>query len=118
MAWVYLDDCFPDHPKVIVAEAKHERAPWLFVAGLAYCRRHLTSGLIPAVQVPTLVRRYSKNMTAGLVESGLWDVIGIQGKPVSAYRVHDYEIWNASEDEQRAKRSEKARKAAEARWGK
>ena len=111
MAWVYLDDGMPDHPKVVAAERHHVLAPWLFVCGLAYCRRHLTGGRIPKEVVATLVRGYKGAMVTGLIKEGLWDDMGPE------YVVHDYDKWNQGEDEQRNRRKEKARRAAEARWG-
>lgn len=104
MAWVYLDDQFPDHPKVVLAGGD---AAWLFVCGLAYCRRYSTGGEIPAAQVARLTdRRQPAKLAAKLVEVGLWEVDG------DRYQVHDYSEWNRSEKS----RSEAGRKAARARW--
>lgn len=111
MAWVYLDDGIPTHPKVVAAGGAHELAPWLFVCGLAYCRRHLTAGLIPAPIVPTLTPLYRRAAVGALVRAGLWEEVGPPGLPPGAYLVHDYEEWNAAEDGQRQARVEKARKA-------
>lgn len=52
MAWVRLDEAFPDHPKVVTAGPL---AAWLHVCALAYCNRFLTDGFIPYAQVGRLV---------------------------------------------------------------
>lgn len=105
MAWVYLDDQFPDHPKVV--RAGHEAA-WLFVCGLAYCKRYGTGGVIPKAQVPKLTTvRNALRVAARLVEVNLWEARASDG-----FIVHDYDDWNQAA----ASRSEAGRKAAHARW--
>lgn len=111
LAWVYLDDTMPEHPKIVLAESRHIRAPWLFICGLAYSRRQMSGGLIPKTVIPTLVRGYSSKMKDALTFAALWDLLD-DGSVV----VHDYDEWNASEDLQREARKEKARKAALKRW--
>lgn len=104
MAWVYLDNAFPDHPKVAAAGGD---AAWLFVCGLAYVKRYETEGFIPSAQVPRLTDRKSPNRVAArLVEVGLWD------PHPDGFMVHDYHDWNRPGHD----RKEKARKAARARW--
>jgi hypothetical protein len=86
MAWVRLDDTFPEHPKLVAAGPL---AGWLWVCGLAYCARYLTDGVIPAAVVPRLVRdtlarrtRYDRGHDAStmrrrcvddLLNVGLWE---------------------------------------------
>ena len=106
MAWVYLDDHFPEHPKVARAGGD---AAWLFVCGLAYCRRHGTEGLIPKAVVPMLSdRKAPVKLATRLVEVELWDDAG------DSYQVHNYGEWNKPQES----RTEAARKAARARWNK
>jgi hypothetical protein len=112
MAWVYLDDQFPDHPKVVAAG---DAAAWMFVCGLAYCRRYGTDGRIPKAQVPKLTgNRAPGKLAAALLaapvgfDHGLWEDRG------DHYYVHDYTKWNKPQ----ASRSDAARTAAEARWKK
>lgn len=105
MAWVYLDDQFPDHPKIVLAGGD---AGWLWVCGLAYVRRFATEGLIPKGQIPKLSdRRNSTKLARRLVEVGLWEDRG------EHYAFHDYGDWNKPQKS----RTEAARKAARARWG-
>jgi hypothetical protein len=67
MAWVRIDDQIAHHPKMLRAGPA---ACWLFVAGLAYCARYRTDGLIPAEVVATLTtcRNYRK-LAARLVSA-------------------------------------------------
>jgi hypothetical protein len=111
MAWVYLDDKFPRHPKILGAMQLAQHAPWLFICGLAYCREHLTGGLMSPLVIPTLTPLYKPAMRDALVTVGLWEGLGD-----GWIQVHDYEDWNSSEDTQREARSAKARRAADARW--
>lgn len=119
---IYLDDDFPNHPKVVLAETFHDRAPWLYVAGLGYCRKYLTGGKIPPLMVPTLVRNYKPTMTTGLTAAVLWEEVtetDKDGNKVTiGYQIHDYEERNRAEDNQRQSRAEKAKAAADARWRK
>jgi hypothetical protein len=106
MAWVYLDDHFPDHPKVVAAGGD---AGWLFVCGLAYIKRYATGGTIPKSQVPRLSdRKAPTRLARRLVDVGLWEDDG------GSYHVHDYHDWNKPEES----RTAAARKAAKARWAK
>ncbi|WP_298330398.1 HNH endonuclease signature motif containing protein [Haloactinopolyspora sp.] len=108
MAWVYLDDHFDEHPKVLLAREAHRDAPWLFVAGLCYCRRGDTDGLIIAPQIPRLITSYTAAVKRALLAAGLWDDAGD-----GSVRVHDWSEWNRTKDE----RSASARNAARAKWG-
>lgn len=104
MGWVYLDDKFPEHDKIIAAGGD---AVLLWVLGLAYCNRRYTEGRIPKNYVPQLSdRRKPMTLAAKLVEVGLWY------EDKDAYVVHDYEKWNKS-----ATAKAKAKKAANTRWG-
>lgn len=114
MGWVYLDDNFPTHPKVVAAMAIDPLAPWLYVCGLAYCRKYLKgNGMIHHLVVPTLSLCYRPKMRAALLDPtvGLWEQIGSEW-----IYIHDYEMWNKTEDAHREARTEKASKAASARW--
>jgi hypothetical protein len=111
MAWVYLDNGIARHPKIIKAGNFSSVSPWLFVAGLAYCREHLTGGLIPIAMVPNLTPLYKKRAMEALINARLWERPDAEN-----IAVHDYAEWNDQEDRQRAGRSRKAQAAAKARW--
>ena len=107
MAWVYVDDHFDEHPKVLSARELHPDAPWLFIAGLCYCRRSNTDGLIIAPQVPRLVTNYRRRATEALLGVGLWEDAG-----AGSMLVHDWSQWNRDTES----RSASERNAAQIRW--
>lgn len=109
MAYASFDDNFADHPKIAGLSDAGFR---LHVAGILHCNRHLTDGLIPADEVPRLVRRFRRSALAELSDRGLWCPVG-----ADAYEIHDFLQWNLS----RAaviKRRKDASIAAHKRWSK
>lgn len=106
MAWVYLDDHFDEHPKVLAARDIHRDAPWLFVAGLCLAKRQAQGGLIPETQIPRLITSYSRKSASALIDVGLWDE-----SPIGA-QIHGYSKWNRMGEE----KSASARNAAQVRW--
>jgi len=99
MAWVLLDDNFPNHPKAVQAGPV---AAYLFVCGLCYCRRYHTGGFIPAKAIPLLgVTSNPKRMVQALVEVGLWDVAE------GGWNVHDYSGFYADEVDKQQKEQER-----------
>lgn len=71
MAWVKLDDGFPNGPEAWTAGSQ---AMALFIAGLCHVSRHKTDGLIPTGILPALCpggRR--RHYAAKLVEVELWN---------------------------------------------
>lgn len=110
MGWVYLDDGFPQNPKVVEAGPA---AAYLYVVGLCYCRRWNTGGFIPAAVVPTLNGpRKGREASTNLLRTGLWTQCDRMTVP--GYQVHDWDQWNKSQ----TSRSEAGRKAAQVRWAK
>lgn len=108
MTWVKLDDNFSQHPKVIQAGPL---AGWMYVAGLCYCARYLTDGVIPIDAVPTLTTiPRPMQQVVKLLDSGLWD-IGDR-----CYFVHDYLSFQPSRDAVLEER-EKAKKRQAKRRG-
>lgn len=107
MPWVYIDDHFDEHPKVLAARDQHKDAPWLFVAGLCYSRRSNTDGLIIGPQVPRLITEYRKGARDALIDANLWDDCG-----EGSISVHDYTDWNRTS----AAKSASARNAAQVKW--
>ena len=104
MGWVYLDDRFPEHPKVLAAG---DDAAWMFVCGIAYTNRGPSDGLIPKAVIPRLTGlKQPLKVAQRLVDVGLWH------DKDDCFAIHDYEIWNAETMARRAK----ARKAANVRW--
>ena len=93
MAWVLLDDNFPNHPKAVKAGPLGRD---LFIAGLCYCRRFYTSGSIPSEALLSLGVATPKRLADKLVAVGLWDVAE------GGFQIHDYDVIYAdAEDKQR-----------------
>lgn len=105
-----FDDKFPDHPKVA---SLSDSAYRLHTAGIIYCARNLTDGLVEVVEVPRLVRAYRKRALQELVDRGLW--IALPGG--AHYEIHDYLDHNDSKEiveKNRARAAERQRKWREA----
>jgi len=82
MAWVKLDDGFPEHPKVQEAGGD---AAWLHVCALAYCNRNTTDGFIAFGVLARLSdRRTPRKLAECLVAAGLWDA------QEGGWTIHDY----------------------------
>lgn len=87
MPYLNLDDNFPDHPKV---DALSDGAFRLHVAGLTYCAKNTTDGIIPAHRVARLTRTYKPTLLTELLRSTMWR------KHAEGYEIHDYLDWNKS----------------------
>jgi hypothetical protein len=91
---VYLDESIAHHPKFVRAGPA---AFGLFVAGLCYCGRYRTHGLIPKVAVPFLLPGVGRRRALELAER-----LAANGPPPSwidegdGFRVHDYEVFQVS----------------------
>lgn len=107
MAWVRLDDGFPEHWK---AEAAGDHACWMYVSGLTYCARALSNGFIPQGRVPKLTGlRQPMRLAAKLVEVGLWEAIE------GGFRVHDYLDYQPSAEKIEEQRQQKTKRMADYR---
>lgn len=110
MTWVKLDDNFSQHPKVMQAGPL---AGWLYVAGLCYCAKYLTDGVIPLDAVPTLTTiQKPMPQVVRLLDAGLWDV------GVRSYSVHDYLSFQPSRDAVLEEREKAKKRQAARRSGK
>lgn len=103
--WVKLDDDFYVHPKVVMAGPE---AAYLYVAGLCFCGKHLTDGVIPKAMVPTLANhRKPLDLAATLVKVRLWVDDG------DNYIVNGYHDYNPPAAKVKAQReADRDRKAA------
>jgi hypothetical protein len=132
MAWVRLDDKYPDHPKVraagAIAELVHVRA-------MCYAMRHLTDGVIPESVIPSLLvglehigiatggvpgmfevgkEALEIDWPEALVRAGLWH------PRRGGYLLHDFLDYNPSKKEvleKRKQQSDGGRLGATRRWG-
>jgi hypothetical protein len=87
--WVRIDDASPLHPKFVRAGAE---AFALWVAGLCYCNRYRTGGVIPMNAVPNLLTgltvRRAAELAAALATNDPERPSWVE-EP-GGYRVHDY----------------------------
>jgi len=110
MAWVNLDDRYPEHPKI---EPLSDGAFRLQTSAICYANHYLTDGHIPARKLSGLVPRYRKSYVDELVKVGLWEPTD------GGYLLHDYLDWNRSRKEVEAfskKQSERGKAGARKRW--
>lgn len=106
MAWVRLEDNFPEHPKVATVGGD---AGWLHVCAIAYCSRNLTDGFVPSGAIRQLSDRNKPNVLATrLVDAGLWELAS------NGYIIHDYLDYNPTRVEVEAERADRSVKKAEA----
>ena len=101
MAWIKLDDQFPDHPKV---DSLSHGAFRLHVAGMCHAGRYLSDGLIETSRVPRLIHGYRPSMLKELIDVGLWHPVE------GGWEINDFVEWNKSKawwDEKRRKDAER-----------
>lgn len=120
MAWVRIDDSFPDHPKVA------EVGPLgmaMQIQALCYANRYLTDGKVPSRIVagfmPTVQfdpetgeRVTWQDIAQRLVDAGIW--VEVEG----GYLIHDYLEYQRSKadiEAIRTKRAEAGRKGGQAK---
>ena len=83
MAWIKIDDSFPDHPKII---SLSDLAFRLHIRALCYCGKFLTDGFVPYNWVNMILRDHEAiaKPTDELEEFGLW--IRVE----KGFQIHDY----------------------------
>jgi hypothetical protein len=105
--WFRLDcDAFR-HPKV-ASLTDEELRVWL--EAIAYCAEHGTNGILPEGWLKNVARR-PKRIMVKLVKQGL-----VVESQEGTFALHDY-LDHQPDADYWSKRSDAARKAAEARWG-
>lgn len=107
MTWAKIDDAAPHHPKFIAAGWE---AFGLWVAGLCYCNRWLTDGLVPKVAVPGLLPGLSPKKAHELAVRLTTNSVRPGGNPSwidegDHYRVHDFESYQPTKAEVEAARA-------------
>ena len=106
MAYLNLDDGFADHEKV---DTLSDGAFRLHVAGLCYCAKNLTDGVVRKVKIPRLMPTYRPAYLHELTTAP---------KPMwlphpDGYVIHDYLDWNKSKAWWEEKREKDAKRLAE-----
>ena len=89
MAWVRIEDTFPEHPKV---ETLSDGAFRLYVKALCYANRNLTDGHLPAIAVQAMGGPHHKRSAQSLVMAGLWEVVR------GGFAVHDYLLFQPTRE--------------------
>lgn len=115
MTWAKLDDKFHAHPKVLEAWREEPTSIGLHVLALSHCAAYLTDGHIDSNFTKTKMPNFAprRRAIAALINAGLWEANG------TGWLIHDYLAFNPSREQvkrEQAERSEKARRAARARW--
>ena len=85
MAWVKLDDLFPQHPKIVrLSDAAYR----LHVDALCYCSNQLTDGYVP------------QGFTRGRPAKAVKELLVELWEPTEeGYLIHDYLAYNPSRKE-------------------
>lgn len=109
MAWVKLDDQFPDHWKLAELGEDAPLCGWLYVCGLAFCNRQLTDGRIPKAHVGRLMSVRAAELAERLVEVGLWEDADTH------YVVHDYLDYQPTREKVLAERAATKERVAKLR---
>lgn len=114
MVWARLDDAFWRNPKVL--EAGNEAAG-VYARALSYSADNGTLGRLNASTIKVLCGSRFKTLTQRLFDANLWepDPDGSGGIIIHDYDDPEYGNRTATSADAR---SAKAKKAAEARWGK
>jgi len=103
MAWIKLDDQFPDHPKV---DGLSHGAFRLHVAGMCQSGRYLTDGFIETSRAPRLIHNYKPAFLAEVIAAGLWH------KAEGGWWINDFVQWNKSKAWWEDKRKKDAERLA------
>jgi hypothetical protein len=114
--WVRLDDGMAHHPKFVRSGPE---AMALYVAGLCYCNRYRTDGLIPKLVLPSLLPGLSEHRAMELAlrlatnaARPSWIDAG------DHYRVHDYGVYQPTNCEAPGESPRRGAAAADdGRWG-
>lgn len=110
LQWIRLDTAFPDNPKIMdLIDRNQHRVVVAHISMMCHVGKTGTDGYF----AEGALRRYAitKRDAYTAAESGLW----IPGRG-NGFEINDWAEYNPSDDAALA-RSEKARKAAEKRWG-
>lgn len=90
MAWVKVDDTFPDHPKAVGLPLD---AAGLWLCGLCYANRQRTDGHVPRGVAARFGAGAADAAVRALVDAGLWI------EDAAGWRIHDYLDYQRSREE-------------------
>jgi hypothetical protein len=107
VTWVRLDDSAASHPKFVQAGPE---AFALWVAGLCYCNRYLTDGIIPKMALGVISAQFSAKQAAPLAKRLCTNSVCPDGLPSwidagDSFIVHDYASFQPSKVEVEAEKA-------------
>lgn len=109
LPWVRLDTQWPHNPKFLqLVEDRKWRAIAVYMGGLAWVGAQGQDGFIPAAALPMF--HGTKKDAAALIDVGLWHA------RTGGWDINDWADYQPTSEEQQ-RRSDRARIAAEKRWG-
>lgn len=110
LKWIRLETTMFENPKLLyLKEDKQHRAIIVHLEGMCYSGRHGLAGYIPKAALRIIAGTAAD--AARLVTSGLWSPMP------GGWQINGWDEYQLADDEAQ-KRSEKAQKAAAARWAK
>lgn len=112
MSWLKIDDGFVENTKVLELTDRGFR---LHMAGLCYCARNLTDGILVmrAVKVVCALTAATRRHLVELRDAGLWVALE------DGYEIKDYLDYNpdaATVKARQAERSASGKRGADSRW--
>lgn len=110
LKWIRLETTLFENPKLLyLQEDKQHKTILIHLQGMCYSGRHNLAGYIPKAALRLLGATLAD--AHRLVTSGLWE------PAPGGWTVNDWDEYQLADDDAQ-KRSEKAQKAAAARWDK
>lgn len=110
LKWIRLETTMFENPKLLyLKEDKQYKAVIVHLEGMCYSGRHSLAGYIPKAALRIIGATPSD--AHRLVTAGLWS------PAPGGWQINDWAEYQLSDDDAQ-KRSEKAQKAAAARWAK
>lgn len=97
MAWIKIDDSFPDHPKVV---GLSDNAFRVHISALCYCGKYLTDGKVP-MKIAARFAEENMEVIAELSLAGLW----LEDISNNGFIIHDYLTHQTSKDQVEQKRA-------------
>jgi hypothetical protein len=117
LPWVRIDSDLAHNPKIATLVAEHGQkgaaAAFVYVCSIGHCGAHNTDGEIRKAVLPFI--HGNPALARLLVEAGLWEATDT-GWTIPGYAEH--QPTKEGREAEAAARSERARAAANARWGK
>lgn len=108
LKWIRLETTMFENPKLLyLKEDKQYKSIVVHLEAMTYCGRHGLAGFVPKAALRVVGG--SANDAKHLVAAGLW------GLAPGGWQINGWAEYQLADDEANA-RSEKAKKAAAARW--